>query len=76
MFCFCLVSTFLGEESLSHYCRLRFFQLDQVDDATFWPKDAEGKHLYDTEASYIETWQEMEKLVEEGLVETIGCVEW
>jgi aryl-alcohol dehydrogenase-like predicted oxidoreductase len=48
--------------------------LKKLDDATFWPKDAEGKHLYDTEADYKETWREMEKLVEEGLVETIGCV--
>lgn len=37
-----------------------------------WPKDAEGNHAIDEEANYIDTWQELEKLVEEGLVETIG----
>lgn len=46
--------------------------LKKVDDATLWPKDAEGKHLCDDEADCKETWKELEKLVEEGLVETIG----
>jgi len=44
----------------------------RVDDATFWPKDEEGKHAYDVEADNKATWREMEKLVDEGLVETIG----
>lgn len=48
--------------------------LKKVDDATLWPKDADGKHMYDLEADYRDTWREMEKLVEEGLVETIGSV--
>lgn len=42
------------------------------DEATFWPKDEEGKHAYDLEADNKATWREMEKLVDEGLVETIG----
>ena len=48
--------------------------LRKIDDATLWPKDADGKHACDLEADYKDTWREMEKLVEEGLVETIGCV--
>lgn len=48
--------------------------LKKVDDATLWPKDADGKHMYELEADYRDTWREMEKLVEEGLVETIGSV--
>lgn len=45
---------------------------EKVKGASLWPKDAEGKHLYDLEADYRDTWRELEKLVDEGLVETIG----
>lgn len=39
---------------------------------TFWPKDEKGGHFYDLEGDYIAVWKELEKLVDEGLVETIG----
>lgn len=38
---------------------------------TLFPKDANGKVLY-SESNYMDSWYEMEKLVEEGLVKSIG----
>lgn len=46
--------------------------LKKLDGAPLWPKDAKGNHAYDSEADNKATWREMEKLVDEGLVETIG----
>lgn len=43
-----------------------------VDENTFWPKDEQGSHLYDLEGDSLAVWKEMEKLVDEGLVESIG----
>lgn len=43
-----------------------------MDDNTFWPKDEQGSHLYDLEGDSLAVWKEMEKLVDEGLVESIG----
>ena len=38
----------------------------------FFPKDEEGNMKYDIELHPTETWKEMEKLVEKGLVKDIG----
>lgn len=37
-----------------------------------WPKDAQGRHLSDPNGDNKAVWKEMEKLVDAGLVETIG----
>jgi len=42
------------------------------DPAVMFPLDKDGYYCVDKESHYIETWQTMEKLVDEGLVKSIG----
>ena len=39
---------------------------------TMFPCDDEGYYCSDKESHYLETWDEMEKLVDEGLTKSIG----
>lgn len=41
------------------------------EDGELFPKDADEKILF-SDVDYLETWKEMEKLVDDGLVKSIG----
>lgn len=43
----------------------------QDKDSELFPKDEDGKHLFEV-IDHIDTWREMEKCVELGLVRSIG----
>ena len=44
----------------------------QYSKKTLFPLDDEGFYCSDNESHYVETWHEMEKLVDEGLTKSIG----
>lgn len=48
---------------------MKIFPFQEGD--TLFPADANGKTLY-SNANYVDTWNEMEKLVADGLVKSIG----
>jgi Aldo/keto reductases, related to diketogulonate reductase len=50
--------------------KIKMFFISQEGD-TLFPADANGKTLY-SDANYVDTWLEMEKLVADGLVKSIG----
>jgi len=59
----------LGVDYLDSY--LIHWPMGYLEDRELFPKDADGKFLYST-TDYLDTWKELEKCVQEGLVRSIG----
>ncbi|XP_037935693.1 aldo-keto reductase family 1 member B1-like [Teleopsis dalmanni] len=59
----------LGLQYLDLY--LIHWPMAYQEDGELFPSDADGKTLY-SEVDYVDTWKEMEKLVEAGLCKSIG----